>query len=289
MTLLLAVVFQDADPVELKWSTTKGTAWHYEARLVMGTTIDGEAYGEKQDSLFGLRLEVDEVLSDGLWLKVTYERIRFSLTGGKGDYEYDSADPKEPLKDTRAMMQAALVGGSFRLRLSAQGQAEEVDGMAALTKDAFPRLKKRGFSADGLKSFQGFYTDENVKNTFQLFFPTLAQEKTAPGKTWSREVTLKDSQIGVITKTTSYTFKELRKEKSEAVIQGETAYQVDASKAEDREMAERIKMSEKLAVVWDVTSGRLTSLETVSAKAMSLTGSKVVVETRSSMTLKPEK
>ncbi len=105
-------------------------------------TTKGRQFDEEYINTMGLEIEVQQVESSGVaWLKVTYltihekiEDARAKLTSAMGNTsEYDSTKPETAVSYMNyGPLFTAMIGQSFRARVTPEGEIVELDGLAEM-------------------------------------------------------------------------------------------------------------------------------------------------------------
>src|SRR5262249_10693052 len=132
-------------------------------------------------------------------LTQTLDRIRTKIDSSLGTFEYDSKSDKPPEGAIAAGVVPtlkALVGATFRYKMSPQGELSDVqvpEGLLKALREAGPMGNVGMFSEQGLK---------NMINESSLALP---KEDLVKGKSWTRKATIPAPPVGTLTLDKTYT------------------------------------------------------------------------------------
>jgi hypothetical protein len=185
--------------VGLKWKFGKGSSLRYE--MTQSMQMDREDRGSKELTLFGMQMEITDVIDGVATIRVTYDRIKVKASGMM-ESEYDSAKDEKPHEgDLRARVMAAMVGKSFRMKLEDTGRVVEVTGFSDMMAEI---LKNLGVDTGMASHLEGQFNDGQVKAMMETALPRLPQEAVVEGTKWKDETTLSIHGLGeVAAKSTS--------------------------------------------------------------------------------------
>ncbi|MCE5270068.1 DUF6263 family protein [bacterium] len=124
-----------ADKLDLKLDLQTGQT--YKLRTVsensMKTNMNGQDINTSQKMTMDMLSEVTDKSSTGdQTVKTTFERVKFVMEGPRGGVSFDSAEPGADDSNPMVAAFTALVGKSYSLTLSQQGQVLKTTGMDSL-------------------------------------------------------------------------------------------------------------------------------------------------------------
>jgi hypothetical protein len=191
----------------------------YRLRMITDQKVSQTIQGQQQDLTqtvgIGYTFDVGEVKSDGSMLAtVTYEWVRFEQKGPAGEILYDSANPPDRI-DPSAAGYPALLGQSFTMELSPEGQVKDlwgVDDMLAGILGALD-LPPGGMRDTLEQSFRSQFGEQSMKENMENMMAIYPADPVDIGDTWTKKVvvatgfpmilenswTLKSRQDGVAT------------------------------------------------------------------------------------------
>lgn len=117
-------------------------------------------------------------------LSITYDYISMKMSSPMGSASYDSRDPSK--SDMSMTMADSLIGKSFSVFVSPDGQIKKVDGLAELINT----LNKRGDKKAGAEAASAF-SDTAVMQLMQASFGMYPDHPVKVGEQW-----VKKSQTG---------------------------------------------------------------------------------------------
>jgi hypothetical protein len=258
--LSVSAVAQDGEKVTLEWKLKKGDQHRYEATQVMELDAGGNEI--TVEMLFGLAMEVADVSADGVArLKVTYDRVRFAMSGGPMAVDYDSdKDKKAEDVDPTGRIMAGLLNKSFTLDLSRKGECLKVEGHTKIVEDAVKDLPEDMPMAEMItENMKKQFGDENIKNGFQLILGFSPRGPVARAETWTTKHST-DNLFGKMAFDVTSTLKEIRAEGKEAVVKSDAKIAVTPSP--DAGMLGAMEVTDskmKSECVWRVGEGILES------------------------------
>jgi len=257
--LAAALPAQEARTVPLEWKLKKGDQHRYEAGHVMEMDIAGTEI--TMEMLFGMAMEVTEVSAEGAAkLKVTYDRVKVSMTGPMtSDYDSDK-EKKAEESDILSLMLSGFLNKSFTMDITKKGECTKVEGLSKIVADAAKDIPDENPMAAQMKQNLGKqFGDEGMKSVFQMFMGFLPKEPVAVGATWNNKHTL-GGALGKVALDATNTLKELRSEGKEAVIKMDAKVTVTPGDGGGPFGAMEISDSKmKSEVIWKVEEGRLQS------------------------------
>ena len=184
---------ESADGVLLRVVLQPGQTY----RLIRESTAESAAMGmtQKQDAANTYLFEVLEVDDQGVHrIKVTYDAIRMSITGGPQRINYDSTDPRRSRpSDPIALVMNPLIGQSFEMHLSDRGQILQVTGMPAIVQKVSAEAGQIGELLG--PQLTGQMSDEAVASVMQSMIPVFPEHPVAPGGIWSTGFVLMESNM----------------------------------------------------------------------------------------------
>lgn len=180
---------------------------------------------------------------------------------------------------------AAFVGASYREKVSARGEIQEITGIREMT-----RKMKEGLDEDLREEFRQMETDpfegpmENLeKNRWEIRVPAGA---VSPGESWEASTTQTIPPLGEIGLKEIYTLKEIRNGRKEAII----AYQLEFTQKSVPDGKPKLELEikgENGMILWDLERGRLQSYKVDLQMEMSMEGENHALTTTYEMKLVP--
>lgn len=179
--------------IQYKLQLEKGKT--YILRVVINQKISQTVQGQQKDTNQKIKMtyiyDVIDVDSAGnILIKVTFQAIRFSEAGPRGEIEYDSSNPPTSLSpEFRGL--AALVGKSFTLKLAPDGQIKEIKGVDKMIDSMIEQLgvpeDRRDLTEKSLKEQFGNEALKEMITKVTVKYPNKPVEK---GSEWASEVTV---------------------------------------------------------------------------------------------------
>jgi hypothetical protein len=167
----------------------------YTIRVVTDQKISQTVQGQQQDIKQTIEIkytfDVEDVDSDGnTTVKVTYQSIRFSQVGPRGEVEYDSSNPS-PNIPPEATGLATLVGKSITVKLTPNGQVKEIKGVDEMIASMIKELNiPEDMKSSMEKSLKEQFGDEALKEMMESNVIEYPKKSVASGDTWSNKVTV---------------------------------------------------------------------------------------------------
>jgi hypothetical protein len=184
-----AAVFDPGKEVLLRFNLEKGRSYAYEIAL----GIAQEMQERKMNTGMNWKYTIQVINDKGSLktLKVIYDRIGMSMDMGGQKMEFSSdspaGDPSNPLNMVTNLF-SAMKGKSFTMKVDANGQIKEVNGIDQLGEELVTGLNLPAASKDRmLQSFRSKFNENDVKETFSQTFSMLPNKKVKPGDSWERE------------------------------------------------------------------------------------------------------
>ncbi len=133
-----------------RWKDIGPTAYHIATTETTTTTTSNGPQEESKEKHTFLTLAPDGAAEKyRVWLKITYDRIRFKYSGANKVFESDSAAAENPNGGPFAPLSkafAATQGKALRVLIAPSGRVEKVEGLpelVAAAKDAWPADQTR--------------------------------------------------------------------------------------------------------------------------------------------------
>jgi hypothetical protein len=203
MAIVLLSLGHQADGADatLRWSLKRGEKLRYTLTQVANRTIDaaGQKITVKNELTVELTWVVKSVASNGtIEVTQTVDRaISKNVTNGQ-TLAYDTKDKVgaeilevQPL----AKLYDALIGHTYTLRISPQGEVIDVKVPDALAK----ALVGSPFAATADSGT--FFTPEGVKTVLAQLLPALPKTPLNSGSTWSHELNPRADSLKMVVKT----------------------------------------------------------------------------------------
>jgi hypothetical protein len=173
----------------LHFNLEKGRSYAYDIALEIGQEIQERKMNTGMNWKYTL-----QVLNDIKSLKtirVTYNRIAMSMNMGSQKMEFNSdgpvGDPTNPLNMAGNLF-SAMKGKSFTMKVDANGEIKEVDGMDRLGEELVAGMQVPDEMKEKLlQSFTTKFNENDVKETFSQTFSVLPNKKVKVGDSWNRE------------------------------------------------------------------------------------------------------
>jgi hypothetical protein len=190
-----------AQQVTLQYHWTKGEDLTYRFAQETTTSMSGLA-GGVGDVNVGIRTSqvirtrVDDVTADGTaTLNYTYQSARWELTSPMGTTSYDTAAPTDtPPGDAMTGMVrdmlTALIGESFVVVMSRQGEVRKVDGMSRLMEKMFKDLPPNPEVQTMLQGLKNFFSDAGMRAAFSQAYGQFPDRPLKQGETWETQSTV---------------------------------------------------------------------------------------------------
>ena len=188
---LLAAAAADDAKFDLRPHFAKGDVHHINATL--DQTIEQTIHGRKQvvRQLIGIgyAFTVLDVASDGSTsIAVRYDSMTFAQKSPAGQVEYDSTKPPRDVPPA-ARGFAAIVGQSFTLTVSSDGQVTRVGGLDALLKNVLAKLElpegPAKMASD--KLVRQMLSEPNVKSSMEGLLAVYPGRPIGVGDTWTQK------------------------------------------------------------------------------------------------------
>lgn len=159
-----------------------------------------------------LRTMVDDVAADGTaTLRYVYESARWEMKSPMGAMTYDTAanDPAtaNPMTGMMKEMLSAMIGESFVIVMSPNGQVQKVEGMSRLMEKMFKSLPPDPSMAAMLEGLKSNLSDDGMRSAFAQSYSQFPDQPLKPGDTWDNQSTTTNPMIGRLTTTTVSTLK----------------------------------------------------------------------------------
>jgi hypothetical protein len=184
-----AIVNATNKEVLLRFNLEKGRTYAYDIAL----DIAQEMQERKMNTGMNWKYTLQVINDKGLLktLKVTYDRIGMSMDMGGQKMEFSSdspaGDPSNPLNMVTNLF-AAMKGKSFTMKVDANGQIKEVNGIDQLGEELVTGLNLPAESKERMRqSFRSKFNENDVKETFSQTFSMLPNKKVKVGDSWNKE------------------------------------------------------------------------------------------------------
>jgi hypothetical protein len=187
---LLALAARGGETVRLRLKLPEG----FRSAVTMTTEQDitqvlqGRTIRMEQTMAMTYIVEVTEVDEDGaMTVRHTYTRVRLKQAGAGMLVEYDSDDPPETVP-MQARGFAGLVGGSFALNISAEGEVLGVEGTKALIDGIIKQMQvPAGPQEKQMRQlFEQQFGDEAMRKKIEPLTAIYPAEPVAVGDSWTR-------------------------------------------------------------------------------------------------------
>lgn len=204
------------DKIKLQLNLQEGDS--YNMRVVIDQKIFQTIIDQNMDMTqlidIGYYFNVEEVDADGNYrIRVTYHSISHKENGLMGEVEYDSANPSEapdPLTEPIRKAYAALLGQSFFMTITPEGEAEDIEGVDAIIAKILEQSDAEGGVAMDLleSSLKKLFGDQALKEMMGNMLSIYPDKPVRVGDSWSRKIVLEKGLPMIINNT--WTLKERR-------------------------------------------------------------------------------
>jgi len=179
---------QDAGKVQFRLQLERGQSFRSETitRQVITQNVGGQ--DTKVDLAVGTtyKYDVQGVAPDGtVTLKVTIDGTSLKMDAASLKVDYDSAKPPEQIPP-QAQGVAAMVGKSFGMEMSAQGEITRVEGVEAMLESVLAE----GGSAEAKAQIQKQFGGDGMVATMQGMLAPYPDKPVGVGDSWSRTVSV---------------------------------------------------------------------------------------------------
>jgi len=189
--LLACVTFshaQETGKVQFRLRLQEGQSFRSETvtRQVITQSLGGQDM--KFDTMVGTtyKYDVQSLAPDGtVTLKVTIDRMSMMLGLPTGNVEYDSANPPNEISP-QAKGAAAMVGKSFIMEMSAQGEVARVDGIETLLE----AVLAEGGDAAAKEQIEKQLGNDAMVATMQGMLAAYPDEPVGIGDSWSNTMSV---------------------------------------------------------------------------------------------------
>lgn len=169
-----------------------------------------------------LRARVEDVAADGAaTINYLYESARWEVISPMGTMRYDTAASDNPPADAMSApireMLTALVGESFVVVMSRQGEIQKVEGMDRLMEKVFKGLPSNPELQAALQGLRSSFSDAGMRAAFAQAYSLFPDRAVKPGDTWERQMTMPVPMVGQMTARTAFTLKALEGSGAEQV------------------------------------------------------------------------
>jgi len=203
--------------VTLQYRWTKGEEVKYRMVQQSETTMSGfrgsaaETTVETNMSQV-LRTTVDDVAADGTaTLHYVYESARWEMKSPMGAMTYDTAASNpaagNPTAGPMKEILSALIGESFVVVISPNGQVQKVEGMNRLIEKVFKSVPADPSAAAMLDGLKNNFSDDAIRGVFGQGYSQLPDRPLKPGDTWDGQWTTTNLIVARSTTRTLFTLK----------------------------------------------------------------------------------
>ena len=193
-----AITFSaQAEAVQLRLRFQPGDTY----RLVSETVQDAQAMGmnQRQESGQGYRYEVLEVFTTGdIRMRVTYDWMMMKLSGGPMSVNYDSSSERNTRNagnNPIVSALAAMVGESFEMTVTDQGQLVEVKGMGEVMQKVAATMGNDPTAQAMREQLSLQYNDKTMTSTMQGLMTQFPADAVEVGSGWANTQTITDGQM----------------------------------------------------------------------------------------------
>ncbi|MGE0434601.1 MAG: DUF6263 family protein [Planctomycetota bacterium] len=185
----------DNGPVTLAWKFTKGetTTWRLKEVAVEETQNSSETVRQTQTTTITYTQTVEAVDAGIATLRLKYTSVKYeqqTTLNSATPVKFDSSNPEDIQRaesDLALKPFAALVGGSFTVKLTSLGEVKEVTGYSAMLERMFDGLNDEVFVQ--LKVALGKqFSDEAMKDTLGQLWRVVPDAAVTVGKSWNRKI-----------------------------------------------------------------------------------------------------
>lgn len=203
--LALALAAGSAGAAELRWKFKAGDVLRYE--MEQKTVTDIKANGQEVNTTLTQTIDttwtVASVADDGTGeLSQRIDRVRTKVDSNAIAFAFDSDEDKAvegPLAEALVPTLKALVGATFRYKMSPRGELTDVrvpDGLVEKLKEVGP---KTGGNL-------GMYSEEGLKNMIKESSLSLPADALAIGKSWTIQSKVLSPPIGTLVLDKTYRY-----------------------------------------------------------------------------------
>lgn len=182
-----------AEQLNLKPKLEKGRIFdfHVTTESTIVQTVHQKDLSVNQQIEMAMRCEITDVAADGVaTLKLTFTGIRFKQDGLTGSIQYDSADPAAEISPMTLGF-SVLVGAELTLKISAQGEIQDVQGVDAMLEAMLQKMgQDQEKGAVIKKTLRNQFSDQALKEMAQQASLPFPQHPVAVGEAWTNRVTL---------------------------------------------------------------------------------------------------
>jgi len=191
--VLLGVADDPAQQQEkIRYRRVFEKGWSYTTHRTVSETFVLAAAGKsvvaKQKTEHVERSDVESVDQEGnAWVRYTLEWVRFEGSSPTGQSVYDSRTEDFPQwADAQAL--AALVGQSYRVKLSPQGQVIAAEGLEELNRRVAERMPDGPQAGDLLANIGDMFCLEGLKEVFDDELAVYPEGPVGIGDWWDKKV-----------------------------------------------------------------------------------------------------
>lgn len=229
-----------------------------------------------------LRTMVDDVAADGTaTLRYVYESVRWEMKSPMGAMSYDTAanDPPtaNPMTGMMKEMLSGLIGESFVIVMSPNGQVQKVDGMSRIMEKMFKSLPPDPSTAAMFEGLKSSFSDDGMRGAFAQSYSQFPDQPLKPGNTWDNQWTMTNPMIGRLTTTTVSTLKAVEANGDDRVARIATNLTIkpDQKTGATNPMGLQMQLGESSGegeLIFDVVQGQLRRSTTRTTMPMTMSG-----------------
>lgn len=193
--LAFSAVFAFAsDKILLRFQLQEGKT--YRMQMTLDQKVTQTILGQKQDMVqlirMGLSFQAGKTGDDALIpVKVVYDSAYYKSDGPFGNVEYDSANPPSEVHPM-AMGFAGIVGKSFSMKMTPDGQVKEVTGVDDMISQV---LKKLALPNDGSRTeieaqIKEQFGDKATLERMEHMMGIYPEKPVAVGDSWKKSTML---------------------------------------------------------------------------------------------------
>jgi len=283
MILALALLLSPVqDKATIGWKFAKGDTLRYELTQTDTSSVAGRDMS--RETTMGMAMVVSDVDDKGVaTIKVTYDRMKFSMTGAM-ESDYDSERDKEEPEDGFGKLFAAMVGQSFTFKMNARGDVVAVEGYRKMMDAVFDKIGEDALPFPGM---QDMFTDDFAKKMMGQSFPKLPAKPVAKDESWEGKDELEMPMMGKVALKVKSTLKELREK--EAVFAQDSTIEKAEGDDSSGAVVEVTDCKTKATITWNTDAGRLVSSTWTTSLTASANGQEFTSETKGELKLAPKK
>lgn len=177
-------------PYQLKFEKGK----NYYVRMITDRkityTTDRGEWATEQTIGFGNNFDVKSVDENGkAWIKYTYDWVKSRYNWGRGEVEYDSSKSDSATSPAREGF-GALLGQSFLLKITPEGQVEQVKGLEDVRNSVLQKLRQapdERMKNYRIESLRQQLSEEAIKELIESAMAIYPRRVVKVGDSWSKK------------------------------------------------------------------------------------------------------